>query len=389
MNNYVLIEVKGKNTALFLNKIIKNNISYNNYKNISHDKIRLKIKYDDYLVIQNNKSIYEISIIKYYGLIKLKKLFNIYKHYLLAFVLSFIIIIILNNFIFEIEIVHNDKYIRNLIKSELKNNNVDLYHIAPNYDKRKKIKNKILINNKDRIEWLEIEKIGSKILVKVTERKVNKKEKVLHPRHIIAKKTGIIKKIESEAGVIIKKKEDYVEKGDIIISGDVIKDETVKGQVVAKGCVYAEVWYNLKIKYPLYYNERVYLSDVKNNLTLKIFDKNISLRKNYISISDKHVLYKSRLFPIELYISKSRKTKTTRQKLSTKKAIEKALELSSKKINNTLKKGEYIIYKKPLKFYSNSSTIEMDVFFKVYENITDYKDTEDKEIVEEKLKNDS
>ena len=33
--------------------------------------------------------------------------------------------------------------------------------------------------------------------------------------------------------------------------------------------------------------------------------------------------------------------------------------------------------KKALNFHSNSSTIEVDVFFRVYENITSYKDTED------------
>ena len=39
-------------------------------------------------------------------------------------------------------------------------------------------------------------------------------------------------------------------------------------------------------------------------------------------------------------------------------------------------KDEYIIDKKTLNFTSNGSKIIVEVFFKVYENITDYKDAE-------------
>ena len=42
-----------------------------------------------------------------------------------------------------------------------------------------------------------------------------------------------------------------------------------------------------------------------------------------------------------------------------------------------LNKDEYIISKNTLNFSSNSSKIEVDVFFKVYEDITDYKNTDD------------
>ena len=66
-------------------------------------------------------------------------------------------------------------------------------------------------------------------------------------------KSGIIIKVEAEQGVILKKKNDYVSQGETIISGDIIKDETVKGQVKAKGTVYAETWYKVHVSYPLIY----------------------------------------------------------------------------------------------------------------------------------------
>ena len=54
-----------------------------------------------------------------------------------------------------------------------------------------------------------------------------------------------------------------------------------------------------------------------------------------------------------------------------------------KKIKSKLSKEEYIISKKTLNFTKNNSTIELDVFFKIYENITDYKKV-DKSLLDDK-----
>ena len=48
-----------------------------------------------------------------------------------------------------------------------------------------------------------------------------------------------------------------------------------------------------------------------------------------------------------------------------------------KKINSSLSKDEYIISKKALNYSVDDSKIMVDVFFKVYENITDYVKVED------------
>ena len=377
MNEFVYVEVEGKNVLLFIRRIINNNIKYDKYSLINKNKLRLRITYDDYVSLISKNSIYKITVIKYYGFKKIKYLFLKYKDYFLSSIIGLLMIIILSNITFKIDIIHNDKDVRQLIKNELKNNNIKELYKTPSYKKRLLVKKRILKENKDKIEWLEIEVKGSKIIVKVTERRINKTQKELHPRHIVAKKSAILKKIVAEDGMILKKKNDYVEKGETVISGDILKDEEVKKSVVANGKIYGEVWYKVKVSYPLYYKETVYLSNVKSNVILKFFSKKNKLLKDYSEINDKSYLYKEDLLPISLYVSKSRKTKTIKHKLNNSKAISKALFLATKKINNTLDKDEYIIDKKALNFHSNSSTIEVDVFFRVYENITSYKDTED------------
>lgn len=375
---YIKIRVTGKNPKLFLKRYIINKIKYDKYKKINRNEITFRISYENYLYLKEKESMYDIVVVRYYGLIKYFIIFKNNFSFIICFIFSIVFLIFISSVCFDLEIVHNDSKIRNLVKEELNSYGIKRFSLIPNFSKRKKIINKILKDNKEDLEWLEIERLGSKLVVKITERKINKKQEKIENRHIVAKKSGIIKKIEASSGVIVKKKNDYVEQGDIIVSGDIIKDETVKGQVVAKGVVYAETWYNVKVEYPLYYEEVRYLDEMKNNYILDFLNKSFSLKKNYTSsyLEKKKTLIKDKIFPFEISMEKQRKTKVIKQILTSDEAIKKAQEVAEKKIESFLDSDEYIISKKTLNFTSNDSKIIVDVFFKVYENITDYRQTD-------------
>lgn len=375
---YVKISIVGKNPDFFLKRYCINNFNFWDYKKLNYNKITIKLSFEDYLLLISKKSIYDIKIIKFYGLIKYINYIKNNYLFLICFLISIIFLIFLSNLCFDIEVVHNDKKIRKIIIENLNDNGIKKFYIIPNYDKRKKIIEKIIRKNKNQIEWLEIERKGSKLIVKVTERRINKKEQKLNPRHIVAKKRGIIKKIEAQNGVILKKINDYVEKGDVIISGDIIKDETVKDKIVANGTIYAETWYKVKVEYPLYYKETRYLNEVKNNIIISFLNKKLYVRKNYTNsyLEKKNILIYDKIFPFNVSMEKQRKTKTFKQILNYEEALKKANLLAEKKILSGLLKDEHIISKKTLNFNVYESKIVVDVFFKVYENITDYLDVD-------------
>ena len=378
MHNYVRIIITGKNPKYYFNRYIFNKISYTKYKIIDYKTIEVNILYDDYIRLKNIKSTYDIKVINKFGLIKYKYLIKNNYTFVISFFISMIFLFLISNTIFNIQIIHNDKNIRLLLKEELIDNKIEILKIVPDYKKRKSIIKKIMNNNKEKIEWLEIERKGSKLIVKATERRINKKEDSNTPRHIVAKKTGIIRKIEASNGVILKKKDDYVQKNDIIVSGDIIKDDTVKGQVRAKGIVYAETWYSVNIIYPLNYKQVIYKDDVRNNVVINFFNRDYALRKNFFhtSLEKSHVLIKSKVIPFNIRIEKQRKIKIINKKYSKNKALKMALKIAEDKIRKKLKKDEYIIDKKTLNLFTFDSRIEVDVFFKVYENITDYKEVD-------------
>lgn len=379
MNNYVRIRITGRNTKMFIKRfLINQKINYHGYKELNFKQVELNISYQDYLKISKKSSIYEVNIVKLYGPIFLLNYIKSNLSFIISFIISLVLLYFISNFAFEVNVIHNDSNIRKLVYEELSNHGIDKYKIIPSFKKRRLIISDIIKNNKNKIEWLEIERSGSKLIVKVTERKINKKENIISNRHIVAKKSGIIMKIEAQDGVILKKKNDYVAKGEIIVSGDIIKDETVKGQVVANGSVYAETWYSVNVSYPLYYEEVTYLDEIKNNVIINFLSKSFSLKKNYVSsyLEKKRFLIKDKVFPFSIRMEKQRKTKVKKETLSIQKAILKAETMAEKKIKAKLSKDEYIISKKTLNFSSNESRIIVDVFFKVYEDITDYQDVD-------------
>lgn len=378
MNSYVNISIVGKNPKLFIKRYVLNQISFEDFKEVSHKHVTIKISYDDYLELLSKNKTYKIYINRKYGIVKYTSYIKENYTFVISLIIGFLFLFLISNTILEIDVVHNNSNLRNLIYDELKDNNISCFHFVPSFKKRKKIINKIVSDNKDKIEWLEIERYGSKLTIKVTERKLNKEKEDDKPRHIVAKKDGVIMKIEASNGVILKKKNDYVSKGETIVSGDIIKDETVKGQVRALGRVYAEVWYLVTIEYPLYYEEVIYLNDVKQNIIVSFMKREAPLRKNYATnyLEHKNMLIKEKIFPFSVRMEKQRKTKVKKEKLETKEAIKKATKLAENKISVNLKDDEYIISKKTLNFKQNKSKIEIGVFLKVYENITDFKNAD-------------
>ena len=159
MINKVKIKITGKNPNYFLNELIKRNINiYHLSKN--YKELIVIISYEDYLKILKIKTTYKIKIIKKYGISRIKELIKRYISYIIFFIIGIIINIILSNIIFKIEVIHPKKKIINLIEKDLKELGIKKYSFKKH--NLKDIKEKILLKEKDKIEWLEIENKGTK-----------------------------------------------------------------------------------------------------------------------------------------------------------------------------------------------------------------------------------
>ncbi len=373
LQNKIKIRITGKNIERFIRRLYKNNIEILSLKYIDRKTIIIIIRLEDYEEVKKLKSIYKINKIGYGGLIKVKKYLYKNRFVILSLLIGYFIILFLSNVIFEVQVVHSSQDIRNLVIKELNKYNVKQYSFKKSFNKLSEISNKILEKNKDKIEWIAIENIGTKVIVKVEERKLNSKVEEYPIQNIISTKSGIIKKITAKNGVIVKNINDYVTKGDIVISGE-IKDtygEKVLDKVSAIGEVYAEVWYTVDLEYPLVYTKDTKTKKEKDVYEIEILNNKFSLfGDNYEhSIDNSKVIFGNPLLRFRLLKTHKQEIIKEDNVYLPEEALIKAEEVAREKLKSQLDKDEYIIKEKKLSFYQKDSKIVVEMFFSVYENI--------------------
>ena len=309
-----------------------------------------------------------------FGLIKIKRKIKISKHLIILTIIAFAIFLFFTHVIFDVEVIHSNKDIRNLLLNELKAEGIKKLSFKKSYNEISKIKEKILNKYPDKIEWLEIEENGTKYTVRVEERTIVKEDENNTPRNIVAGKDGVLKKVIAEKGDIVKDMNDYVKKGDMIINGELIFNEKVTGKVRAEGKAYAEVWYVTKTEYPFATYTETETGKTKDIYAIKFLNHTFefTLHKFKTKKIEEEDIVKHSLIPIKLVKQKQKETKVTDQILTVEEAIDKAKEKAENDIKKNLSKDEYIIRSKYLKSTVKESIVEVEMFFAVYEDITDY-----------------
>lgn len=369
-NIYILRIIDKKN----IRKLIKYNIYFENII-YQKDCCYLYVDYYNYCKILKYKRLFDIEVIDNKGINKYKYLIKKYFLFFISSLVGVLFIFFLSNIIFEVEIMTNNKELYKLLNNELKYYGINRFNFVKSFDEKEKIKETILLEHKDKIEWLEFDRVGSKYIINVLERIIYEEDNDNSYRHLISKKNAIIMDIKAEDGSIIKKINDYVNKGDIIVSGAIMKGEEVKNYVKAKGEVYGETWYNVEVEIPINYYVKNYTGKEKKRLVINYFDKNIKLFNfsNYKNEerSDK-IIFESKILPFSISYSTFKEVNVFDDIYTVDKALEVGMSLARSRLLDTLEKGSEILSQKKLKLYTKDSKIFIEVFFKVYENITDY-----------------
>lgn len=362
MNSKIVIEIEG-NISRVINKCINNNIYLSDINYLNNDTISCKINVKDYKKIKRLNYYSKIKFKDYDGLDKIKYEIKNNIIYIIIGILSFLLMDIITSYIVDIEVIHSSSTIRKLIYQELENNNIKKYRLAYSYVEIEKIQSKILDNNKERLEWISISKDGMKYIVHAEERKINNITKEEGYRHIVASKDAYITKIISTKGENLVRSGDYVKKGDKLISGEIKLYENVKGNTLATGSVYGNVWYNVFISIPKKEEYQEYTGKERYNLNI---NNKILLRNKYQyftqdNIRELNILgFKMKIYKEKEYLIKTREVDTNSD------------DLARKKIKEKFKKIGRIISQKVLKKEVNNSTIEYRVFVICNELISKY-----------------
>lgn len=387
MSHYI-IKIEGRRPSSLLSLLIILKIPFIKKKE-TKDYLILEIEEEYFQKIKKLAPTYEITILKRTGKAYLIHLYKTKKIFLYSIIFAFLVIVLLTNIIFSVRVVETDKEIKDMILTDLRENGITRFRFKVSYKRKEAIREKILEKEKDYLEWLEIEEIGTMYQVKVIRRINNPKEEELKPRSIVAKKKGRITRIEADYGEVTTKKNDVVDKGDTLISGLIKNKEEIKTKVAARGKVYAEVWYQVNLNLPTLYQEEIKTGNKKNTLEIIFLDKNIfisELFKYNNSISKETVLYNNPLIPFRISFTKKEEIKLKQVAYQEDKTLKKIKKLAIDKLKQRIGNDIKILSINVLKKKTSADKIEVELFFKVEEDITSYESLENIDITLENQK---
>ena len=377
LDNIIVLSVKSKNIDRFLTNLYKLNIDIFKVDVLSYKEVIVEIYEKDYNRVKKLSILNKIDIIGFKGMKKNKNKLKYNKTLIFSIIIGLFVLLFLTNIIFSIEIKHTSSEIREFIKEELNKNGIKRLQFRKSFKELEKIKNNILDNNKDKLEWLEIDRVGTKYIIKLEERKIKNYNIDYKYQDIISNYDAVIKKIVAKSGVKVKEVNEYVNKGDTIISGSIYLNEELKEIVKATGEVYGEVWYKLSVEHPIINDFKEETGNKKSVYSINFFNKSLILfnkntyKNSYIK---KDIILKNNILPISLSKDTIYEQNVISGIYTEAEALLNVRDYANEKMKSMLDDGEYIISDKVLKYSVNSNTIYMDVFYKIYRNITGTKE---------------
>src|SRR5690625_1529868 len=346
---FVTIQVKGKRPESFFQRCADENIPIWDVRKKSKRQCSGKV----YLFhIQKVKNIaheysYEIEITDRRGYINFFTRIWRRKQIVISIIVCSCILFFISNIIWKIEINGVSTNIEEKVNEQLAT--YGLYEGAWMYslESLDQIQQEIL-NDVPELLYIGIEKKGTTYTVDAVEKLIVKEEPALPSQHLIATKNGIIQKMFIEKGSPRVNINDYVRKGDLLVSGVIEEEEqendesaTDKTVTSAEGKVYATTWYEVDVTSSLYHSKekltgakmiKYYLNI--GNIHIPIWGFKKIPYKETVKEKDKKALY---LLKWQLPFHIIQQTIYDKQSLSSKRSEEEAKEIAIEHVKNDLK----------------------------------------------------
>ncbi len=374
---YLEIKVEGYFIEKFINNCLKSNIFLWNIKRKRTTIMTCNIGVKDFKNIRKilKKTKCRIKIEKKKGL---PFTFNKYRKRKIFALLIFIILIIiaiLSNFVWNIQIEGTEKISKDELIQTLKEEGLSIGKFKPGIETREII-NKVRLDRDD-IAWIGIEITGTNAIVKVVEAE-EKPEIVDEDEYcnIVATKDGVVTKIMAQNGTPLVKNGDLIKKGTVLIGGWLEGKYTGTRYVHSNGQVEAKVWYTQK--------ERVYLKETKkedtgeaqnkysvniNNFIIN-FNKRVSKFENYDTIEEakKIKLFSNFYLPIELVKTTYKEYKVVEIAHTLEEAKTIGIERAKDKLNAQIENTNNITDEQ-VNIKEETNFVDVEVVYEVKENI--------------------
>lgn len=231
---YDLYEVVSDDIISLLNSFKKDHLIVFQLTKIDDNTYRFYLPiYQRFLARKYNMQIIKSIGILYYLVVLFCKKINIIG--VISFVLT---LLICSRFIFKVEITGNSPSNTKLVEEVLKENNINAGDLKKSYQELNDIYDDLKASFKGKIDYLNIYQEGGVLFVKYTN-SVGAKEVENNFQNIYASKDGVIQSIDVSSGNIVVQVNQFVKKGDLLVSNTITSTNGENKIIATKGKVMA------------------------------------------------------------------------------------------------------------------------------------------------------
>lgn len=377
LSGTVHIKVIGKHTELFLNRCIAEKIVIWDIKRVDKNCLTAYLFSKDVFLLRPllREADCKIQFINKHGFpFFMKKLWS--RSGLVVGALIFLVVIfLLSNMVWNIEISGATPKTEYKIEKALQNMGVKKGKLTLFLPSNQQIQ-EALSEQVGEVTWVGVQLKGTTYRFDVVEKEIPEKEEALSPRNLVAQKTGVITKIFVEQGQPMVRENDFVRKGEVLISG-VIGSEDKPQFVPAKGEIFGEVWYGTEVKLPLESTFNTYTGEYKEKYYVDVFGLKIPVwgfgKVPYKEVDIKESEKKLRFLKWELPISFVQDTvyeaKKHKRHYTKEEAIEVGIKSARDNVANKLDEEAKIKDMRIRQKTFNNGTVNLKIDFFVIENI--------------------
>lgn len=385
-SGYVRVSIKGPSPELFFQSCINQNIPVWNIKKDTQNKCsgNIKLEHVQFLKQINRKHRYRVKFIQRKGIPFYLTRFLGKKELVTGLIAGLLLIIFLSNIIWKIEITGVPKELEEEINEQLTNYGIHpgvwIFTLDSPGNIQKKLEEDI-----PELLWVGVQKKGTTFALEGVEKLIVEKKKVQGPRNLVASKKGVIKKMYISKGQPNVQVNDYVEPGDLLVSGNLTnKEEKEKDKsksppiyVASEGEVIANTWYEMSVTVPLVTNSERLTGNQEKKYYLQIRDINIPIwgfrtpEYNLSSIENKHnaVRFFKWKLPFNIVESTISEKELLNKERNKEEAIETGIMQAKKELKLQLGPNIKITSEKLLHETTENGKVKLKLYASVEEDI--------------------